>query len=359
MVDLLGKSQTLFGVLATIVVLCIFKGNNNFISEILKEIRERLKEKVHSLTVSVDFKPTKKRLAEKLKTESNPSKMKRFGDLSSKLSQLELRLTLMDMVSFYAMYDKKYERIEKGDEMLRGPLFTFLYIFIIFVFDEYLRSNMMPMKECMFTVVSFITLFSIVYWCFIWLNFIQRTLCNKEREVKSFSDKNRYMYALFFVLVCVLVYIATLFGSHILLSSDNIRLAKCLYWGGFLIPAILSGTYFIYTHPHTYNGYYLSLISHMLGIVMYSLFFAGICHLLIGWNPHFSALLIDDHSVELSKLCIFLFTFFNGLLLPFFCPLLCSYWIYRYQARAQVLKRENEANRILREINEELDSEKL
>ena len=66
MVDLLGKSQTLFGVLATIVVLCIFKGNNNFISEILKEIRERLKEKVHSLTVSVDFKPTKKTVSGKI-----------------------------------------------------------------------------------------------------------------------------------------------------------------------------------------------------------------------------------------------------------------------------------------------------
>lgn len=92
-----------------------------------------MKEKVHSLTVSVDFKPTKKCLAEKLKAESNPSKMKRFGDLSSKLSQLELQLTLMDMVSFYAMYDKKYERIETGMKCLEVHYLLF-FIYLLFLY---------------------------------------------------------------------------------------------------------------------------------------------------------------------------------------------------------------------------------
>lgn len=184
MIDLLGKSQTFFGVLATVVVLCIFKGGNNFIFKILEEIRERLRKRVKNLKVSVNIEPTRKKLAEKMSMEQkNPIKNNFYGDLMSKYFKLEMQLGLMDMVAFFAEYDKKYEQIKKSDETLRGPFYTCLYVFIIFLLDEYLRCNMFLAKDVMFTAISFMTLFSSIYWLQIWYNYIKRNLGFRKRRI--------------------------------------------------------------------------------------------------------------------------------------------------------------------------------
>lgn len=359
MIDLLGKSQTFFGVLATVVVLCIFKGGNNFIFQILEEIRERLRERVKSLTVSVELESTRQRLEKKLSVETNPLKIKSYGELMSKLSKLKMQLTLMDMVAFFAGYDEKYERIKKSDEMLRSPFYTCLYIFIIFLFDEYLRCEICPAKEMMFTAVSFVTLFSFIYWMLIWCNYIRRNLCDKERGLCLLPTKNRYMVVIVLAVVCLLIYFASLFGCHILLANDNVDMAKYLFRGSFVVPCIASGCYFVHTHPKSNNGYYFSLLFHVVGMLGFSIVFSGVLYLLMNWEEHFSLLLISDSMFEQTKLWIFLFTIFNGLLLPFFCPLFCFYWVYRCQARAQVVKTERNAKKILEEINDEIGRVKL
>lgn len=357
MFDFLGKGQTFYGVLSTIIVLCIFRNSDgNFISKILDQIQKRLKAKVDELKVHIDDRNLTEKLGEKLATESNDDKLTKYGELMTKVSIVHSGLSIYGMMSFFKQYKDKYDRVTLSDEIVRAPLYTFIFSILVFLFDEYFRVSFLPCREWAFTVLSFLTLFSIVYWAIIWVNFVHRAICNRNLKIETISSSKRNLALGIISLLCFLSVPAFMIIVLYLLGGHHVALAKCVFWASAILPGVFAGIYFLGKHPESNNGYYQSLLFHFVGIFCFAVYVATCLHFsLNNIDVAFREILIADDANELLKMSVFCFTLGNGLFLPFFCPLGCSYWIYRFQAKAKILHAQKDANKKFVKYEEEFE----
>lgn len=347
MLDFLGRGQTFYGVLSTIIVLCIFRNSDgNFISKILEQIKKRLQVKVSELKVHIDDKNLTNKLGEKLATETDEGKLARYGELMTKVSMVHSDLSIYKMMSFFSHYKDKYERIMQSDEIVRAPLYTFIFSIMVFLFDEYFRGSFFPFKEMVFTTLSFLTLFSVIYWSVIWINFIYRAIGDKRKENEEISSEKRNLALVVIALLYIMCVPSFMILELYLLGEQYTNAAKVLFWLSAVVPGVGAGKYFLSKHPKSNNGFYQSLLFHIMGILFLAVYVSLCLHLAINYvNSSFGKILLSDDGNELLKMAVFCFTLGNGLFMPFFCPLGCSYWIYRLQAKAKIFHGQKVANR--------------
>lgn len=354
MLDLLGKSQTFYGVLATILVLCIFKNANNFINEILTDIENYISKKISSLGVKTNCDAIGDKIGARMEQETDGEKKALLGQQLVCASKLQREISLRNKVLPNKNYKAKIERIKQADEIVSAPLFTLFYCFAVFIVDGVLRSSFASLHQLSFTMLSIFTLYSSAYWMMLWGNFVHRSICRRERTCSDtmFLSSKHHVFSL--LLFCVLPFMGTMLFVQTM-EKDSMLVSQMMLWLSLLLPFVITGGYFIYKKPKSANGYYISMLLHFLLMVVLSMLVAW-TWLYFGANiPCLSEKLIVDSTGELLKLGIFLFTTINGLLLPFFLPLICSGVIYQFQAKKRVTQEEKRIAREIEKIQGKLD----
>lgn len=354
MLDLLGKSQTFYGVLATILVLCIFKNANNFINEILADIENYISNKISSLGVKANCDKLIKGIGDKMEQETDEEKKALLGQQMVSVSKLQREISWQNKVLQNKNYKAKIERIKQADEIVRAPLFTLFYCFAVFIVDGVLRSSFASLHQLSFTALSIFTFYSSGYWMMLWGNFVHRSICLRERICSDTMFFNSKHHAISLSIICVLPFMGAMLFVQTM-DADGAFAPRMMLWLSLLLPFILSGVYFIYKKPKSANGYYISMLMHFLLMVVLSTLVAWIWLYFGASIPRLSEMLIVDSTGELLKLCIFLFTITNGLLLPFFLPLICSGVIYQFQAKKRVVKEEKRIAKEMERIQNSLD----
>lgn len=354
MLDLLGKGQTFYGVLATILVLCIFKNGNNFINEILQHIEDYISGKIDSLGVKANYDELSANIGAKMEQETDGAKKVQYGKLMVKVSMLQRGISIKNKVLPNKNYKEKIERIKDADEIVRAPLFTLFYCFAVFIVDEVLRSSLVTLHQMSFTVLSLITFYASLYWMMLWGNFVHRSICRRERTCSDTMFFNHKHHAVWLSLGCVLPFMTAML-IVLAMGRSGLLVPRMIIWLSLLMPFILLGVYFISKKPKSPNGYYISMLMHFLLIVLLSALVAWIWLSVGASIPRLAELLVSDETGELLKLGIFLFTITNGLLLPFFLPLICSGLIYQFQAKRRIVKEEEEIAKQTQQIQNQLE----
>lgn len=354
MLDLLGKSQTFYGVLATILVLCIFKNASNFINEILKHIEDYISNKIASLGLKANCDALSDKIGARMELETDDAKKAQYGQQMVSVSKLQRDISMWNKVLPNKNYEEKIERIRNADEIVRAPLYTLFYCFGVFIVDEVLRSSMVSLHELSFTALSVITFYSSLYWLLLWGNFVHRSICKRERECSETMFFNNKHHVIWLTMFCLLPFLAMTVVVQ-MMGEEHLYDSRLVLWLSLIVPFIMLGFYFTFKKPKSANGYYISMLMHFFFIVLLSVVIAWMW-LTIGESiPLLAKMLIDDGTGELLKLSVFLFTLINGLLLPFFLPLICSGVIYQCQAKKRVVNEEKRIAKEMERIQSSLD----
>ena len=342
-ISFLGSSQTFVGILATLIILCIGRNDNNFIYEVLKDIKSQIVEYTKRIkpTISLDsvkessdyksiflftqnekYKETYKDLYEEC--------TKAIGNIDLAKFELQAKITNWDnnVINFA-------DAIENKKEQQKGPMFAFAYSIVIFIFDELLRCQYVPFDEELLAILSLFSIYVSLYWLVKWLVFMLRDdyakdktsvgECNGHFKLlrKFVSLKNRWQFLIHLAVTFFLLHVVAKYSA---LTNEE----ECLC--GFLlcsyVPFILFGLIHMFkmekhseeriTMHYVYHFFYMLFLS--VGI----LFFVKEC---------FPSLL-DIVPFQDSTYLFWLkalgigFILCVGLLCPFICTLLKYNMVY-------------------------------
>lgn len=166
----LGKSQTFVGVLATVIVMCVLAGENNFIYKILYLIKAQMADNLKNVSSEINFI--------KLNNNSDFKLLKVLmsgkGNLSE--SQKAEGGKILNNISLwksdFQVENAKPQMYGEDREISLAPLYTFLFVLVLFLYDELLRSSLIPFNDFLVSSLSFFTLFSSVYWAGKWMTYV-------------------------------------------------------------------------------------------------------------------------------------------------------------------------------------------
>ena len=188
----LGGSQTFLGVLATIIVMCVLKGDSNFIFKILTLIKEQMAENLKNVSADVNF--------DRLHNDSDYKLLRILLGNKKQLTpqQIEEGVTLLNDVNIW----KSSFQVESAKPDLQGidheltlaPLYTFLFVLVVFFFDEFLRSDVVPFNDFLVSVLTFFTLLSSVYWLGQWVTYCFDIFHNDGKRTYTLLSDSRYSF---------------------------------------------------------------------------------------------------------------------------------------------------------------------
>lgn len=325
---LLGNSQTFFGVLATLVILCIFHDGNNFIYRALREIFVSLRTKISELEKELNG------IAKRIDDNKEIKEFKQFiKNKGTDFYHIDMQLlsegtTLLDNVELAQMEifsqlgeSKNWRKFSpKNSESLLCSLYAFLYCLVVFALDEIGNSPMVISFLWIFTALSFSFLSSIWYHYWIRTNskfFTRGTLLELyQKSILQIVSK----YFKYLLLVIVLFVI-------LLIGSNRLNAIACGYI--FLVFLFVSALQFgdreirLYTmEPIRYTK--LFLIFHFIYLLCFSWLLVGILYGVDELMGRLPGLFVNDfHSFYIKdglKITVFVFVLLNGVILPFCIP---------------------------------------
>ncbi len=289
----LGSSQTFVGVIATIVVLCVLVGDGNFVYKILESIKVRLKEEIKNASVTPNFDAvaglssykTVKMCAE----GSSKSPQKVVDECLKSVSHIGIQRTFLQ--SDYIIPDLE----RPSSEQYLAPLYTFYFVLIMFVCDEFLRSDRIHCNDMIVTFLTCFTLFSVFYWMVKWCSF-----CSRHSSLKHDGK-----------------------------SQSTERCGEEKY------------------------GYF-ELLKHLFYLLSASFFVALIVYLLAENVDFVKSILFAYEDCFYLKLATIGFCVFNGLLLPFVLPFV-GYKYLCHLARNEARCVQERADELIKKIKEDLE----
>lgn len=195
-VCLLGASQTFVGILATLVILCIAQNANNFMFEVLKDIKEEIVRYTQKLkpTISLDsIKESSDYKSLFLFTENK--KQKGEDDefcKACKEAVAKIDIAKFSLQSKLTNWDKSVidfvNAIENKKEQQKGPMFAFAYCIVVFICDELLRCSYITFNQEILLVLGLFTVYVAIYWIVKWLVFMLRNDYAKKEIDTSKSN---------------------------------------------------------------------------------------------------------------------------------------------------------------------------
>ena len=361
-IELLGSSQTFLGTLATLIVLCIFSNENNFIYQMLKKVVENFQDEIKLLQINTDFKNITdssdyKLLTHVVKDPDEDIQLKNEGiKLKSKISNCKLNLQL-EYAPVESYGDRQIEDIENSREQILAPLYTFGFCMMMFVFDEIFRVVAPNVHGLCCSALAVFIAFSYIFWTFIWGGFISK---NYRRKPQDAYKENRckeklVMWAkkwkwhvtyrggiVVLLVVTIVLFFLTAYLSHVYYPYAIVV--------SFVLPFLFMGRWKMFVRKNNYS--YMFVFKHFLCILFLAI--------LLCWL-FFHFFLVEENGYELFsyslywfKASIFVFIFFNGLIFPFLMPYLCYSSIYR-EARNKVRLSKEKAAKMEEEIKRDLE----
>lgn len=331
-VELLGSSQTFLGTLTTLIILCIFANENNFIYKILDNVVGNFQEEIEKLRVNTNFENVINSSDYKLLTrvvgnEKEDEALKKEGTkLLSKISNLKLNLQFK-YAKIEVFGDKQINAIKLSTEQTLAPLYTFGFCIFIFIFDELLRFSSMGFYNLFYSILATFIAFSFIFWLFIWIKFLinihgeSNSLMRKIKEsIENFGNKfNKLPHPLVMIIiltilsslcVCLISYFPIEWRSYALIISITLP---------FSLLGILKSCIHVTEYSHMF------IFKHIFIIIVLAILLCTVLIYCINVNDNW----LIPYNPYLFKASVFLFTLFNGLILPFLMPYLCYWSIYK------------------------------
>lgn len=190
------EAETFLGVILTLNVLCLFASEgNNFIFGLLGEQWSKFNKALTDLQSSIV--DDKKKFPENDKYKAIHEFVDNEKDCSSKLYQSALEIifaldnALQNLRTDLSPYNITRERIEKSNEQLRAPFFTFLFGIAIFSSNLIFTWLDSDATKSILPALWIFTFLSIIYWFAIWIAFCIRNIGkdNSARYSNKFWEK--------------------------------------------------------------------------------------------------------------------------------------------------------------------------
>lgn len=312
-----GNSTTFIGCILTLLVLCFFVGDNNFIQKLLKQILDESKEEINNIL------NTYQELIQNLKVVEFDLKALIYDNKDkSKENKKEEAINLLNKASLYRMsYENEgnkhkeelqnlYNSIKNGDEFLTSFLYTFLFCIVVFICDE-LYSPSDVLKKYALTFIFVLTIISSLIWIFKWVYYwthINLRTTNKPHH------KYHFYSAPFFLLAIIPPIISCGITAIVKKISPNISPLNSAVMFYLLIVALMGSIAIITFWNNIYRFTANFVIKHFACIIFSILLFC------VGLELFFYP--IDNLTVNpiFIRRIVISFILINGLVLPFIIP---------------------------------------
>lgn len=354
----LGGSQTFVGVLATVIVMCVLAGENNFIYKILSLIKAQMADNLKNVSSDINFSKLNNNSDYKLLKMLMSANNNISGQLKAEGGILLSRISLWK--STFQIENVKPHLQGEDREISLAPLYTFLFVLVVFLYDELLRSSMIPFNDYMVSSLTFFTLFSYVYWGCKWVTYVIDLFRNNgNRTYNLLSDGNlsRIMQIVHFTLfkndwirigyeIAWFIFIASMLTffnvSGTILTVD---LTVC----GVVFPLVVEGFYHLHPAEKKVSDLdkgYRSTLNHFGRFLFMSILVATVYFLMSCYIPAFKGMLITYNGLHWLKIFTVGFVILNGLVVPSVLP----FHSYRLLSRQVMKKPQKMQERVDKEI---------
>ena len=355
----LGGSQTFVGVLATVIVMCVLAGENNFIYKILSLIKAQMADSLKNVSSDIYFSKLSNNSDYKLlKLLMSGNRTDISGQQKAEGGTLLSRISLWK--STFQVENVKPQLQGEDREISLAPLYTFLFVLVVFLFDELLRSSMIPCNDFMVSCLSFFTLFSYVYWGGKWATYvidIFRNNGNRTYNLLSDGQFSRIMQVVHFTAfkndwvrisyeILWFMFVAMLLAiTHVNGAILTVVLTVC----GVVFPFVIEGFYHL--HPaekkeSDLDKGYRTTVNHFGRFLFMSILVAIVYFLMDSYIPIFKGMLIPYNGLHWLKIFTVGFVILNGLVAPSVLP----FHSYRLLSRQVIKKPQKMQERVDKEI---------
>lgn len=341
--ELLGQSSTFFGVLVTLIVLCVFSNSNNFIHYILNSIKDdQIKPQIDQLEIDTDFKSVTNSTEYKIFQDAIRGHGKYIIDdknLKDALS-LDLQITA-ELDKFKGTLTPELlkpandalDTIIKSKEQVMAPLYSLLVGILVFICDEILGSVPSFHDE----IVTFLSIFislSFIFWAFIWISLIRdvrRSLIGYKtnkfvggiKKIVEKCAKLNYFSGLR-LLIELDIAVMLIIGFF---AINPLWLRMALYLMTILFPIFAIAIHRLSNHYNIGVYSYDYLFKHFSVLFLISLTVAATFAIGIAAHSVFiTEMMFSYYNYTLVKYSILTFIILNGLVMPFIMP----YWGHKY-----------------------------
>lgn len=327
--SLLGQSQTLLGVILTLVVLCIFLDeNSNFIHRLLKEQSDKFIEIL--VTVRGKLDDRLKGFFGYIAEDTEGAGEEKTRDKKAE-DEFWASLSLFNYQTRIAGAYPRIERMMGFKEPIMASLYVFGYSIIIFILDEVGRFFTGSCDWLIYGVNIF-TLTSILFWVVIWTFFWNFDI--KSKTEFPLSDQKRRNLILRLnklsfwpgALIKLIIYVGLYWLLFSFIPWQTVHHKDLLAILIALIPVGLVGV--IRTYLFDRRGYYThpQILGHVFGIFLYSVIITVIWQY-TGKIAYLGNGFLTD--TKWTAFLIILFALFNGIILPYALPYRKAYCIFK------------------------------
>lgn len=350
-VNLLGNSQTLIGVLATIVILCVVTGSGNFLHTILKGVSDPAREKIHR------FRDELKSLANSLRGGNSHTKLQNlFSEItnnrqySSCLKNTSDGYKVMydisvnewtnrfntELVRLDSELDNHIKSVQDSKEQTFAPLYVFGYCIIVFSCDV-IVSWIPKLLPFIVSMLAIFTILSIFFLFYMWRKF-HAEFCpaSKSKTANYISETAiiiHYKKACLTFLCSALLPFATLIVCLWVIDSYigfiPVIAVRVIIIIGILFPLCLLGEFHIHKRKSLGKHSHSFLLWHFIFIISLSV----CCSLILLFLPPaflYAARIPYSHNLWEIQASVIIFPIFFGMIIPFWVPYHCYVRIDQY-----------------------------
>lgn len=355
----LGGSQTFVGVLATVIVMCVLAGENNFIYKILSLIKAQMADNLKNVSSDINYDKLNNNSDFKLLKLLMSNKSKLNDDQKSEGGRILNRINLWK--STFQVENAKPQLQGVDREISLAPLYTFLFVLVVFLYDELLRSSMIPYNDFMVSSLTFFTLFSYVYWLGKWMTYVIdlfRNNGNRTYNLLSDGQFSRIMQIVHFTpfkndwfrMGYEIAWFLLMASMLTILHVSGGLLALLLTLFGVVFPFVLEGFYHL--HPagekeSDLDKGYKSTLNHFGRFLLMSLLVATVYYLMSIYISVFKGMLIPYEGLQWLKIFAVGFVIMNGLVAPSVIP----FHSYRHLSKQVMKKPQKMQERVDKEID--------
>lgn len=251
----LGESQTFVGVLATVIVMCVIVGDSNFIHKILDLIKRQMADNLKNVSAEVsfaklhddsDYKLLKVLISDK---KMPPEHQSVGGQL---LSDISLWKSTVQVES------AKPEMQGVDRELTQAALYSFLFVLVVFLFDELFRTTLISYNDFMVSVLSLFTLFSSIYWSCKWGTYVLDLIRNNGKRTYNLVTDSRLTKLMLSLhqtflkndwwrMLIEILYFSSVVSGMTIANIDGCLLTYAIIIVGVLPPFIAEGLFHLYT----------------------------------------------------------------------------------------------------------------
>jgi hypothetical protein len=306
--ELLGGSQTLLGVLVTLLVLCLFENESNFIIQFAKSIAEgRGFLQIYQIQILNEFaERVDKEIVQLISANARATEINKEAEKLRNVIAEKL-LSTKDAIAPYA-----YLMMKLTQRHVSVILYLFLYAIIILVCDAIPGG----ITSCSYLFVFCFSLLSIEFFLFFWLH----------KPSVDDSKVNRSTLSSWILLLEALAFVA---GQSLLRHIGNTDIL--LYLAITFVPLFMIAWSLL---NRLKNRIFLNetLSKEFVALGVLVIIFLSIvpaaCYLCLFQESQLLLKFVHG-SIPSFRIGIIIFILLTGLILPLFTPLLYGYAYYR------------------------------